>query len=428
MTRKKEVRKKVIGAIITLIVVILGGIFGFNYTQEDIDKVTDSVDNIVNVVEEITVVKQTKEDEQTLEVQEADLENDEFSEKSEVAYNVTDKTPTVAVGAYKGLTYYSQADTRWASRKYGNNTMINSGCGPTSAAMVVSSIKGEVLPTTMADLFVKYGYRSANAGTYWSAMRWTADVFDIEYKETYNFDTMISKLKDNNYVVAICREGLFTYGGHFIVITGIDADTLSIYDPYLYSGKFATASRKGANVTVKGNTVYVSKANFKKYANAQCYFCYKNDRTDTKVNNVTTTTTKSNSNVKSVNYKVKVTPSVGLNIRSGASTSYKKIGKYSKNTIVTITSESKGWGKTSKGWICLDYTKKINTTITSTKKVGAKKGLVLRKTANGKKILTIPYNKKVTVLSPNYTTKNGYVWSKVKYGKYTGYVAKKYLK
>ena len=37
----------------------------------------------------------------------------------------------------------------------------------------------------MADLFVKYGFRSANNGTYWSAFRWTANVFDINYKEVY---------------------------------------------------------------------------------------------------------------------------------------------------------------------------------------------------------------------------------------------------
>lgn len=68
-------------------------------------------------------------------------------------------------------------------------------------------------------------------------MKWTADVFDIEYKETRNFDTMLSLLKNNNYVIAVCNEGLFTYGGHFIVLTGLDKDTIKVYDPYLYSRK-----------------------------------------------------------------------------------------------------------------------------------------------------------------------------------------------
>jgi len=37
-------------------------------------------------------------------------------------------------------------------------------------------------------------------------MKWTADVFDIEYKETRNFDTMLSLLKNNHYVIAVCNE------------------------------------------------------------------------------------------------------------------------------------------------------------------------------------------------------------------------------
>jgi len=62
-------------------------------------------------------------------------------------------------------------------------------------------------------LFVSYGYRSSNNGTYWSAMKWTADVFDIQYKETRNFDTMLSLLKNNNYVIAVCNERSFHVSG-----------------------------------------------------------------------------------------------------------------------------------------------------------------------------------------------------------------------
>ena len=73
----------------------------------------------------------------------------------------------------------------YSSVENSSQTIGTSGCGPTSAAMVVSSIKGTINPSQMADLFVKYGFRSANNGTYWSAFRWTANVFDINYKEVY---------------------------------------------------------------------------------------------------------------------------------------------------------------------------------------------------------------------------------------------------
>lgn len=408
-------KKVIITAIVTIVLAIVGGIFGIKYTQEDVEKISTGVETIVDIIDNAEVPNLKQEDEQTLEVQETDLENDKFAEKSEVAYNGSDKTPNVKVGAYKGLTYYSQADSRWASHKYGNNTMINSGCGPTSAAMVVSSIKGEIRPDTMGDLFVKYGYRSANAGTYWSSMKWTADVFNIGYKETSSFDTMISKLKDNNYVIVICREGLFTYGGHFIVIVGIDGDTLKVYDPYLYSGKFVTASRKGANVTVKGNTVYVSKTNFKKYANAVNYFCFKNDRTNVKEVTTKTTVNKNTATVKKVNYKVKV--KANLNIRKGGSTSYKKVGTYTKGTIVKITAESNGFGKTSKGWICLKYTSKT----TSYKvKITAKSSLTIRKGAGTKykKVGNYKYKTKVTISkTKNNWGKTSKGWIYLKYTK-----------
>ena len=413
-------KKVIITAIVTIILAIAGGIFGIKYTQEDVEKISTGIETITNVVETAEVPNLKQEDEETLEVQETDLENNNFAEKSEVAYNGSDKTPNVSVGEYKGLTYYSQADSRWAKHKYGNNTMINSGCGPTSAAMIVSSIKGEIRPDTMGDLFVKYGYRSANSGTYWSSMKWTADVFNIGYSETSSFNTMINKLNDNNYVVAICREGLFTYGGHFIVIVGINGDTLKIYDPYLYNGKFATASRKGANVTVSGNTVYISKDNFKKYANAQNYFCFKNDRTDNRevinqitINNSTPTTS-------NVNYTVKVTAKAGLNIRKGASTSYKKVGAYSNRTKVTIIAESNGWGKTNKGWICLKYTSRVSSSSSYNVRVTAKAGLNIRSGA-GTRYKTVggyKYNTVVTI------TKISGNWGKTS----KGWICLKYTK
>ncbi len=63
------------------------------------------------------------------------------------------------------------------------------------------------------------------------------------------------------------------HGGHFIVLVSVENDMIKIYDPYLYSGKFETASRRKANVRVEGNSVYVSVENFRKYANYRRIFC-----------------------------------------------------------------------------------------------------------------------------------------------------------
>lgn len=298
----------------------------------------------------------TEEDEQTVEVQETEAEG--FEEQGIIAYNGAEKTPNVQLGDYSGLTYYSQIDNRWKNKMYssvGNTaqTIGTSGCGPAAAAMVVSSIKGNITPDQMADLYMKYGYRSANQGTYWSAFKWTADVFDIGYSECYKLDDVINKLKDNHYIIASCNQGLFTYGGHFVVFVGIEGNYIKIFDSYLYNGKYDTASRRGKAI-VKGNTTYVSIQDFRQYANYKKFFCFKNERTNAKENN--NTTDNANVGISKVNYQVRITANSGLNIRAGAGTSYPRVGGYAKGTIVAILAESNGFGKTDRGWISLNYT------------------------------------------------------------------------
>lgn len=118
-----------------------------------------------------------------------------------------------------------------------SQTIGSSGCGPTCASMIVTATKGTITPDTMSDLFVKYGYRSANNGTYWSAFRAVADEFNIGYTETTDIQRALQLLQNNHYVVASCGNGLFTTGGHFIVLKELNGDTITVYDPYLYSRK-----------------------------------------------------------------------------------------------------------------------------------------------------------------------------------------------
>ncbi len=355
--------------VISILIGLLGG-FGFYNANKDkpndeiinsaVNEVLDYIDNKSST----EIPNLTETDEQSLEVQETESEG--FEEQGIVAYEGSEKAPNVQLGEYAGLTYYSQLDNRWRYNMYSSvgdssQTIGTSGCGPSSAAMIVSSIKGNITPDTMANLYTQYGYRSANQGTYWSAFKWTADVFDIEYSECYKLDDAVAKLKDNHYIIASCNQGLFTYGGHFIVLTGVEGDYIKVYDPYLYNGKFDVASRRG-KAAVKGNTVYVSIENFRAYANYQKFFCFKNDRTDIKENTTTTVVTdNTTSNVNTVNYQARITANGGLNIRAGASTSYSRIGGYAKGSIVTILAESNGFGKTDRGWISLAYTSRYTT-------------------------------------------------------------------
>ncbi len=248
-----------------------------NVIVEDITE-NDEVSSDKESIEHATFEKERAlEDEEVTEIETFELQDEE-----NISYDGDRaKTWNIELGNYNGLTYYSQIDNRWKNQLYTSTsnktqTIGSSGCGPTCASMVVSSIKGTIMPPQMANLFVQHGYRSANNGTYWSAYRAVADEFNIGYIETSNIDRALDLLKNNNYVICSVGNGLFTTSGHYIVLVGIEGNTLKIYDPYNYNGKFETSTRRG-KVVVEGNTIYCSIDNFKKYANYKGFFCYQNE-------------------------------------------------------------------------------------------------------------------------------------------------------
>ena len=360
-------KKKIIVIIIAIIVGILSG-FGFYNINKDktteeivgsaVEELKDYISTYEMSKEEIEELPSTQIVEQTEEQEEAvgeeqEVESEAFEQQGEIAYEGSSEYPSVSLGNYTGLTYYNQTDSRWASHQYSSvgdssQTIGTSGCGPTSAAMVVTAVKGTITPPEMGDLFVQYGYRSANNGTYWSAFRWVADVFDIGYQECSSLDTAVDLVRNNNYVIVSCANGLFTTGGHFIVIVGIDGDTLKIYDPYLYSGKFDTSTRRG-KVTVSGNTVYCSIENFRNYANYRGFFAYQHSgNVQENTGNVTTSTYT----------RYVATNSKNLNVRSGAGTGYRVIGSLRKGTAVTVAETNGSWSRITSpvsGWVSNYY-------------------------------------------------------------------------
>lgn len=357
-----ENKKLIITAVVTIILALAGVFFGIEYSQEDVDKISEGIETVVNIVDNQSTTEIPEayiEDEQKLEEQET--EDEGFELQGEIAYNGSSELPNVQLGEYAGLTYYSQIDPRWKNKLYtstGNSsqTMGSSACGPTCSAMVVSSIKGTITPPEMADLYVQYGFRSANNGTYWSAFRWTADVFDIVYKEIYKLNDVCDLLEENYMVISACGNGLFTTGGHFILIYGYEdtngsgqcdsGDRLKVYDPYLYSGKFNLSTRRG-KATVEGNTVYVEKETFRAYANYSGFFAFKNDRTDTK---------EDNTNVITATYNRYVKVNTSLNVRSGPSTNYSIVGRKYNGDKVTVYKESSNWSNIGTNeWVSSDY-------------------------------------------------------------------------
>lgn len=334
-------------------------------SEETKSEVADTKNAVENggKVETTEIAKATIKEEQEVTDEGADeslLEKDALVEQENIAYNGDNAGKGInLLGKWQGLTYYSQADSRWASKLYTSTsnktqTMKSSACGPTSAAMVVSSAKGAILPTTLAQLSVDNGYRTANSGTAWAFYPFIADYFGFkEYHKTNDFNKAMTYLSQKNakgtskyYIICSCGSGLFTSGGHYIVLASLDNNVIQVMDPYLYEGKFNTASRKNAQVQVKGTSAYVTRANFEKYANAKSFWVFSNDKgneatynqvskpTNTKKSTKTTTTKSTKSKVKNTVGKKKK-----LRIKCTLYKSKNLKGKkytYKKNTTVKV--------------------------------------------------------------------------------------------
>lgn len=365
-----KISKKVL-IVLACVLAILGVICGIYMPDREINNTIAETQKIIQneirqeIVEDnlstTEIPERTTVDEENLESQE--VESEAFELQGEIAYNGDAKTWSISTGNTPQLTYISQIDSRWRYYPYtsigdSSQTIGSSGCGVASAAMIIDSIVGNVSVTELADAFVDNGYRSANDGTYWSAYRAIADQFDIEYEETSDFDYMISLLRNNHYVIASCGNGLFTYGGHYIVLYGIDGDTIKIYDPYLYSGKFDVSTRRN-RVSVDGNTVYCSTYNFKNYANYKQFFCYGYDSNKVETENTTDSNVVTNSYTRFV-----ATKSSNLNVRNSPNGAI--INSLRKGTEVKVEYTDGDWSKISSpvdGWVSTYYLSENNSTV-----------------------------------------------------------------
>ena len=131
----KNKRKMIITAIVTIILAVISAIFGVNYSERDVKEISNSVETVINYVNNATteIEETTEAEEQTLEV-EQEVESDAQVEQENISYNGSSTGNGLAIlGQCTGLTYYSQADTRWANYLYtstNNNTqtMKSSAC------------------------------------------------------------------------------------------------------------------------------------------------------------------------------------------------------------------------------------------------------------------------------------------------------------
>ena len=128
-----------------------------------------------------------------------------------------------------------QWDKRWAYYWYGDDYFGTNGCGPTCMAMVYSGLTGnsDWSPARMGDWAEEHGYYYDGAGTTWSFINEGAKELGLEATEISMMESMIMQaLSDGCPIICNVGPGIFTKGGHYIVLAGLyDDGTIRINDP-----------------------------------------------------------------------------------------------------------------------------------------------------------------------------------------------------
>ena len=143
---------------------------------------------------------------------------------------------TVLEGTSANVVYYNQKDPKWADKIYGgNNTISVYGCGPTTLAMLVSSLtEGTLTPDQMAKWAYDNGYFCENSGSYHSIIPEGAAYWGLNVQSVtdYSPDNITSLMSTGNLVVVLMGNGHFTENGHFLILRGVTLDgKLLIADP-----------------------------------------------------------------------------------------------------------------------------------------------------------------------------------------------------
>ena len=142
---------------------------------------------------------------------------------------------------------YLQTDPRWGSLDYSapgeKTTIAASGCGPTAMAMVLATwADPSVTPKTECAWALDHGYKAPRQGTYYgyfepTGARYGLRVTRLNYTSLYGKSTSAyhAQVKDaldrGELVIACMGPGNWTSSGHYVLVWGIQGDTIYINDP-----------------------------------------------------------------------------------------------------------------------------------------------------------------------------------------------------
>ena len=151
---------------------------------------------------------------------------DRYGDKEYVEHVLRYYQITASGGSYPAngmqIPHYLQTD--YGNIPYGGGSIASSGCGPTSFAMIASYLTGTTITPIDAISWCGNSYYKPGVGTYWSYFQAASDHFGCgTVTQTSDPNQVLQALSEGHPVISSQRAGLFTSGGHFIVLRGVTA-------------------------------------------------------------------------------------------------------------------------------------------------------------------------------------------------------------
>ena len=130
---------------------------------------------------------------------------------------------------------YYQGDYRWGHKRYGLGTMAQTGCVPTSLAMVFNGLGQKVLPTAVADTI----YNNTNEmnvselGTSGKGAVYAINAYGYKHTVITTREQLITALQSGKPVFATVGNGIFAKGRltHAIILSGYSNGKTKAMDP-----------------------------------------------------------------------------------------------------------------------------------------------------------------------------------------------------
>lgn len=162
-----------------------------------------------------------------------DFKDQKYPPKVLQFYHVLGSSGGIGTYPANGMKIPHYLQTDYANVPYGSSNIAACGCGPTSFAMVASYLTGTTITPADAVAWCGNSYYVWGAGTSWSYFEAAAKHFGCgAVRESYDANEVLKALSDGHPVISSQHAGLFTRGGHFIVLRGVEnGNKVLVNDP-----------------------------------------------------------------------------------------------------------------------------------------------------------------------------------------------------